>query len=274
VQVTQSPPREWVRAWRPAVAGISEVFHARFVEHRYPPHAHDDWTLFVVDAGAIRYDLDTRSRGAERARVAILPPHVVHDGRPASAEGFRKRVLYVRTELLPAHLIGPAVDEPDLHEPGVVRMVGRLHDLLEHADDALEAEAVLALVAERIRRQLDRHARLARAPRRDEALAGSLRELLDAHVFDHVTLADAGRVLGATTPQLVRAFGRTYGVTPHRYLIGRRIEAARKRLLEGEPVAMTAAVVGFYDQAHFTHHFRRHVGTTPNRFATSSRRTR
>lgn len=40
---------EWVRAWKPAVPGIHEVFHARFVDHAYPPHTHDAWTVFIVD---------------------------------------------------------------------------------------------------------------------------------------------------------------------------------------------------------------------------------
>jgi hypothetical protein len=55
---------EWVRAWKPAVPGIHEVFHARFVDHAYPPHTHDAWTVFIVDEGAIRYDIERRHRGA------------------------------------------------------------------------------------------------------------------------------------------------------------------------------------------------------------------
>jgi len=51
--------------------------------------------------------------------------------------------------------------------------------------------------------------------------------------------------------------------------LARRIDAARKRLLEGEPPAQVAADVGFHDQAHLTRHFKRHVGTTPAHFASS-----
>jgi AraC-like DNA-binding protein len=54
--------------------------------------------------------------------------------------------------------------------------------------------------------------------------------------------------------------------------MARRIDAARKRLLDGEPVAQVAAGVGFYDQAHFTRQFRRHVGTPPGRYAISAGR--
>ena len=77
-----TPPHEWVRAWTPALPGISEVFHARFIRHAYPRHTHEDWTVFIVDDGAVRYDLDRRARGVGPALVTVLPPHVVHDGRP------------------------------------------------------------------------------------------------------------------------------------------------------------------------------------------------
>nr|WP_278259815.1 helix-turn-helix domain-containing protein [Nocardioides convexus] len=50
---------------------------------------------------------------------------------------------------------------------------------------------------------------------------------------------------------------------PHRYLVGRRIDAARRALLRGERPADVAAAVGFHDQAHLHRHFRRMLGVTP-----------
>ena len=248
--------REWVRAWSPAVPGISEVFHARFVDHRYPPHAHDDWTLFVVDEGAIRYDLDARDRGVGTDVVTLLPPHVIHDGRPASDRGFRKRVLYVSVDVLPVRLSGRAVDDPDIRDPGLLAAIGRLHGLLEEEDDALAAEEVTWSVGDRIRSHLRDRGPAASSPGKEAELAEALRDLLDAHRAETMTLAAAGAILGADVSALIR----------------RRIEAARKRLLDGEPVARVAYEVGFHDQAHLTRHFRRHVGATPARYARSARR--
>ena len=140
-----------IRAWKPPVPGIREVLHARFTDHAYPPHTHDAWTLFIVDDGAIRYDLDRRARGAEPSMVTALPPHVVHDGRPATSNGFRKRVLYLETSVLGEHLIGPAVDRPVIGDAALRHDVSDLHDALDCVDDTLEAETRLAFVAERIR---------------------------------------------------------------------------------------------------------------------------
>ena len=260
---------EWVRAWKPAVSGVHEVFHAHFVDYAYPPHVHDAWTVFIVDDGWIRYDLETRHRGAGGERVTILPPHVVHDGRAAGAAGFRKRVLYLTTDVLDERLTGRAVDRPDIHDPALRHAVHALHRALGQPDDALEAEARLALLGDRLRAHLgDPRSETRQAGR----LAGDLRDLLDERLFERTTLAEAGRKLGASPSHLVRCFTGSFGIAPHQYLTARRIDAARKRLLGGEPIALVAAGVGFYDQAHFTRQFKRHVGTPPGRYALSAAR--
>jgi len=257
---------EWVRAWKPAVPGIHEVFHARFVDHAYPPHTHDTWTVFIVDEGAIRYDLEARHRGAAGSRVTILPPHVVHDGRPATGDGFRKRVLYVGTDVLDERLIGRTVDDPDIADPAVVRGLGALHRALQGPDDGFAAQELFADFVHRLRERLgDRPT--ADAQRPDHEVAADLRDLLDTRASEPVTLAEASRLLGASPGHLTRCFTRAFGIPPHRYLLARRIDAARKRLLDGQPPALVAADVGFHDQAHLTRHFKRHVGTTPARFA-------
>ena len=261
--------REWVRAWKPAVPGIHEVFHARFVDHAYPPHTHDTWTVFIVDQGAIRYDLEATHRGAAGTKVTILPPHVVHDGRAAGTEGFRKRVLYVGTDVLDERLIGRAVDDPDIEDPALVRGLHALHGVLEEPGEPFAAEAMLAVVGARLRDHLgDRSVdHVGRPP---DLVASDLRDLLDEHRFEPLTLREAERILHVSSTHLVRCFSRAFGIPPHTYLLGRRIDAARRRLLEGEPVAQVAAGVGFHDQAHLTRHFKRHVGTTPARFAHST----
>ncbi len=253
-----------IRAWKPRVAGIREVFHARFFDHAYPPHTHDVWTLFVVDDGAIRYDLDRRPGGAEPSMVSVLPPHVVHDGRTADRRGFRKRVLYLETSLLGENLIGPAVDHPVL-DPRLRVGVSRLHDALSCADDSLEAETRLAFIVERIGSQLA-VLPAERAKRSMDAVAEGLRAFLDAHLFEPATIAAAAGALDASPTQLARSFSKTFGIPPHAYVLGRRLEAARDRILDGQPLADIAAEVGFYDQAHLARHFRRFLATTPGAF--------
>jgi AraC-like DNA-binding protein len=223
------------------------------------------WTVFIVDDGAIRYDLEGRHHAAGQARVTVLPPHVVHDGRPATGAGFRKRVLYLETSVLGEHLVGPAVDRPVVPDIKLRREVSALHDALACADDLLDAETRLAFVAEQIRGTLGEPTAEPRRVSRGE-LAEQLRVYLDAHLFEPVTIGAAATAIGAAPSQLARTFSSVFGISPHAYVIGRRLDAARDRILGGQPLADVAADVGFYDQAHLSHRFEKFLGTTPGRF--------
>lgn len=262
-----------MRAWRPELPGVREVFHARFVGHRYPPHTHDTWTVLLVDRGAIRYDLDDHAHGSTSSTVTLLPPHVVHDGRAARRDGFVKRVLYIPTTELSEDLVGAAVDNPSIDDLQLRGSLDQLHRHLWDRDDALAGETVLAAVVDRLRSHLVGRAGsgdAAAARPGDPRLADQLRQLLDSRLFEPVTLQAAGGLLAANPTHLARSFSAAYGISPHAYVIGRRIDEARNRLLAGQPAAQVAAEAGFHDQAHLTRHFRRHLGTTPSRYAQGS----
>ncbi|MFF8931857.1 AraC family transcriptional regulator [Streptomyces longwoodensis] len=263
--------RQEVTAWRPRVRGVTEVFHAHFTEYAYPMHVHDAWTLLIVDDGAVRYDLERHEHGTPHDTVTLLPPHVPHNGAPATPHGFRKRVVYLDASVLGEELIGAAVDGPDLRDALLRRRVGQLHTALARPGDELEAESRLTFVAEHLRARLDERLRPTGRDARDPALARRLRELLDARVTDGVTLEEAARLLHAHPAHLVRAFSGAYGIAPHQYLTSRRVGRARRLLLDGLPPGEVATTAGFFDQAHLTRHFRRLVGVPPGRYRSSAR---
>ena len=269
-------PQQEVSAWRPPVAGVVEVFHAHFTEHAYPMHVHDAWTLLIVDDGAVRYDLDRHQRGTPGDTVSLLPPQVPHNGSAATPQGFRKRVLYLDLTQLDEGLIGPAVDDPDLPDPILRRRVGQLHTALADRGDEFEAESRLALITERLRTHLRPGAPgridpgpVARGSGR--RVAQDLRELLDARLLDALTLDQAADLLHAHPTHLVRAFSAAFGIAPHQYVTSRRVDLARRLLLDGRPPGEVATAAGFYDQAHLTRHFKRVVGSTPARYARAAR---
>ncbi|MEV7697059.1 AraC family transcriptional regulator [Streptomyces sp. NPDC086779] len=254
-----------ITAWRPDVEGIDEVFHAHFADHAYPMHTHDAWTLLIVDEGLVRYDLDRHEHGAPSSVVTLLPPHVPHNGVAATPGGFRKRVLYLDTGQIGADLVGRAVDRPVLRDPRLRHRVDQLHRTLVRPGDELEAQSRLALVSER----LDRHLRdePAAPQAHDRRIAYALRDLLDARFVEGLTLREAAEKLHSHHTHLVRAFNREFGMAPHQYLTGRRVDLARRLLLGGMRVPEVAASAGFYDQSHFSRHFKRVVGTSPGHYA-------
>lgn len=264
--VSDMSSAERVRAWRPDVPGVDEVLHAHFTEHAYPAHTHDHWTLLVVDTGGVEYAMEHHEHQAAPRTLSVLPPHVPHDGRAALAGGFDKRVVYVDERWLSDELIGAAVRQPAIADDALLGEMGRLHDALTSPGDELEAESRLAFVAERIGQHLD-HARQPEPLRRESHLARRVRDRLDCAPESTPTLESIAADLGVHASHVVRAFSREYGMPPHRYVTGRRIDRARRLLLGGMAAADVAAAVGFYDQAHLTRHFRRVLGVTPGAYA-------
>jgi AraC-like DNA-binding protein len=66
--------------------------------------------------------------------------------------------------------------------------------------------------------------------------------------------------------QLERDFRRVMARSPQDWLDERRIEAAGRRLLAGEPVKKVAFDLGFKQSTHFFRQFKRHSGSTPSQF--------
>jgi transcriptional regulator GlxA family with amidase domain len=81
-----------------------------------------------------------------------------------------------------------------------------------------------------------------------------------------ITLGELAEIEGVSRFQLLRAFVRQTGVTPHAYQMQLRVRLARRLLAAGRLPAAVAAETGFSDQSHLNRVFRRQVGTSPGRY--------
>jgi AraC-like DNA-binding protein len=106
---------------------------------------------------------------------------------------------------------------------------------------------------------------------REAAPIRRARQLADDSFMQDLTLNDLAAAAGLSRYYFLRAFRREVGVTPHAYLTGRRIAAA-KGLLDGNvPLSEVALACGFYDQSHFTRSFKGCTGVTPGQYRRGSR---
>jgi len=119
-------------------------------------------------------------------------------------------------------------------------------------------------------------AKIAPAPQIQGGLSrGALRrvgEYVEAHLSDTVDLATLAAVAGLSIHHFAREFKHSVGVTPHHYLVTKRVERARDMLARTDlSLSEVALAVGFADQSHLARHFRQMLGTTPGQFRWSQR---
>jgi AraC-like DNA-binding protein len=81
------------------------------------------------------------------------------------------------------------------------------------------------------------------------------------------TIAHLAQECGLSSGYFARAFRRTTGVTPHQWLIRKRVERAQELLLRGRiGLAEVAVVCGFVDQSHLSRVFAKFAGVSPGRW--------
>ena len=101
------------------------------------------------------------------------------------------------------------------------------------------------------------------APWQKRRAAELLRENLDGRI----RLADVARECSLSVSHFARSFKATFGMAPHRWLIGRRMERAKELLQQTTtPIADIAIQSGFGDQTAFTRTFRQVMGISPGQW--------
>jgi AraC family transcriptional regulator len=93
-------------------------------------------------------------------------------------------------------------------------------------------------------------------------------DYIEEHLDSALTLDHIAAVAHLSPYHFARMFKTSTGLPPHQYVIARRVERAKQLLRERKDLslAQVAARSGFWDQGHFTRHFRRLAGITPKRF--------
>ena len=88
-----------------------------------------------------------------------------------------------------------------------------------------------------------------------------IHEFIESRLESNLTLLDLATESGFSRSHFLRVFHATTGLTPHLYVLKRRIERARQ-LLEQRNLSIAEIVYkcGFSNQAHLTMAFRKEYG--------------
>jgi AraC family transcriptional regulator len=141
----------------------------------------------------------------------------------------------------------PAFAHPD--------QVSRL--LVEHVTLAFVAQLAHSLGGMKV---YERSTRGGLAPWQERRV----KDFMEANLDGEMALAALAAVCGLSLSHFSRAFRRSTGTSPHRWVLQRRVELARERLRERQlSLSEIALSCGFADQSHFTRVFTGFFGISP-----------
>jgi AraC-like DNA-binding protein len=240
--------------------------------HSFARHTHEQFGIGVIERGA-QHSLSGRGRvEAGPGDVITVNPREVHDGTPVSDEGRCWRMLYIDLQLMAglADDLGEACSRdyefshPVIRDGRLANRFRRLFAAVTNTADTADIQHEELLLGLLAAAQTDRPMR--DSPSFPAALLRA-RMRIDDDPAAPVTLAELARESEMSRFQLLRAFTRATGMTPHAYLIQRRIDLARQLIAAGSALTDAALASGFADQSHMTRVFTRKYGLSPRSFA-------
>jgi AraC family transcriptional regulator len=93
------------------------------------------------------------------------------------------------------------------------------------------------------------------------------RDTINAHLKEELSLEQLAQECKLSVTHFAKAFARNTGISPHRWLMQRRVNVAKDLLLTTDSSLVEISLkCGFSDQSHFTRVFAEATGETPGRW--------
>lgn len=242
----------------------------------YAAHSHETFSIGAITGGRSTYVNGRMRAGVGAGTVVLMNPEEVHACNPVDDDvPWSYRMFHVEVRWLtglqrdlgfsPNQDFRPfsaRVSEDAVLHAGLDTLYRLLND--PQADPLRKHEAVVSFFTEL-------HGRLNPAPAgtpMEESVHRVQRaaDYIDANFAQPLRLDAICAAAGLSESYLIRAFKRRYGMTPHAYLVNRRVQYSRSQLRRGRHIAEVAADAGFADQAHLQRVFKRMVAATPAQY--------
>lgn len=239
----------------------------------YDKHFHDTFSIGQITGGRSRYVNGSQRETVTAGDVVVMNPGDVHACNPIAGEAWSYRMLYVDRDWLAGlqHDLGfsanrdlQAFSTTVARDPVLFAGFAALARLLvdDAAEPLLKSTAIVAFFGE-VQQRLDPATR----GREDSAVKlQRAAEFISDNRTHRLTLEDICAASELSASYLIRSFKRRYGMTPHAYLINRRIQFGQDQLRRGRAIVDVAHEAGFADQAHFQRAFKRLLAATPRQY--------
>ncbi len=257
-----------LKMWR--LEGIGEFLHVSKFAHPTAEVLHQSLAFCFVEQGAFR----VRHCGVNYS-VGEGALQVAQSGEMTSCEDFegksRYRVFHCASQALEAiadetgdRFKGERLfQSPFVCDGSLGPLFLRFHTVMDSKPTALESSSLLrAFVGEMIVRYGKRPAAILRLGNERGAVK-RVKDCLESRYVETLTLEELARIANLSPFHLLRVFRKEVGLPPHAYQTRLRLNRAKALLEQGATIGEAALSSGFFDQSHFTNHFRKVFGYTP-----------
>ena len=245
-----------------------EAYHFEGIVQPFPNHFHEHYVIGFVEDGTRRLSCRNREYFIEKGSIVLFNPGDNHacvqsDDGTFDYRGFNiaKEVMLNLAEEVSGKRQLPGFSENIIYDDEAAFYLRRLHEMVMKGNDDFGKEEILLLLISLLIQNYGQPFEncIPECSREIEKAC----EYMEQHFAERIYLDQICRYAGLSKSTLLRAFTKSKGVTPYRYLETIRINEAKKLLAEEVPPVEVAIRTGFSDQSHFTNYFNQFIGLAP-----------
>lgn len=245
-----------------------EAYRFQGIVQPFPNHFHDYYVIGFIETGIRCLSCKNKEYTIGQGNILLFNPNDNHscvqcDGGTLDYRGLNisKETMLSLVEEITGQRILLGFSENVIENDELKCYLHSLHQMIMDGSKEFEKEEMLLLLISLLIEQYGQPF--------SSCIPECSKEIENACVFmsehfaEHITLEELCKRSGLSKSTLLRAFTKSKGITPYRYLQTVRISRAKELLEQGVSTIDTAVQTGFSDQSHFSSFFHMFIGLSP-----------
>ena len=245
-----------------------EAYRFEGIIQPFPNHFHDYYVIGFIEAGTRCLSCKNKEYTVSQGNILLFNPNDSHscvqcDGGTLDYRGLNipKETMLSLAEEVTGQRVLLGFSENVIKNDELNLYLRSLHQIIMDGSKEFEKEEMLLLLISLLIGQYGQSF--------ENCIPECIEEIESACIFmsehfaEHITLENLCNCCGLSKSALLRAFTKSKGVTPYRYLQTVRIGKAKELLEQGVTSVDAAIQTGFSDQSHFSNFFHMFIGLSP-----------
>ena len=245
-----------------------EAYRFEGIVQPFPNHFHDYYVIGFIEAGTRCLSCKNKEYTVSQGNILLFNPNDNHscvqcDGGTLDYRGLNipKETMLSLAEEITGQSVLLGFSENVIKNDELNLYLHSLHQIIMNGGGEFEKEEMLLLLISLLIEQYGQPF--------ENCIPECGKEIENACIFmsehfaEHITLENLCKCSGLSKSTLLRAFTKSKGVTPYRYLQTIRIGKAKELLEKGVSPIDAAIQTGFSDQSHFSNFFNMFIGLSP-----------
>ncbi|MCI9622545.1 MAG: AraC family transcriptional regulator [Lachnospiraceae bacterium] len=245
-----------------------EAYRFEGIAQPFPNHFHDYYVIGFIEAGTRCLSCKNKEYTVAQGNILLFNPSDNHscvqcDGGTLDYRGLNipKETMLLLAEEITGQRVPIGFSENVIKNEELSHYLHSLHQSIMEGSKEFEKEEMLLLLISLLIEQYGQPSGNC-IPEYSEEIENAC-TFMSEHFAEHITLETLCKCSGLSKSTLLRAFTKSKGVTPYRYLQIIRIGKAKELLEKGVSPVDAAIQTGFSDQSHFSNFFHMFIGLSP-----------